>query len=274
MNPIMKLFNFIYNIPVLLIKLTYLAPFFIFGLWLMQMLYYPEDNQNLFGKVKKITGIEEHTNQQHEEMVEQATLLRNHFHAVDDFVMNQDPNPQICLTCHGYYAHKKGEKVRSLMNSHSGFLSCTVCHVRRTDSQKQHNYRWVSDSTGKIVSTIEGGYGKYSGKLYLTEILPTGKDQIYEVMDIEGARRFAELMKKFPIEKISEQRQQFHVNISKKPVVCNDCHKKDGYLNFSAIGFTPQRISHLESTEVIGIIEKYEKFYFPEQIDFIKHKNH
>jgi hypothetical protein len=51
-------------------------------------------------------------------------------------------------------------------------------------------------------------------------------------------------------------------------VFCSDCHKKDGYLDFRDLGFAQTRIDHLNSTEIVGMIEKYKKFYLPSQIDF------
>jgi hypothetical protein len=61
---------------------------------------------------------------------------------------------------------------------------------------------------------------------------------------------------------------KLHEHISDKPVFCSDCHKKDGYLDFKELGFPKQRIDHLNSTEIVGMIEKYKKFYLPSQIDF------
>jgi len=37
---------------------------------------------------------------------------------------------------------------------------------------------------------------------------------------------------------------------------------------FKELGFSKQRIDHLDSTEIVGMIEKYKKFYLPSQIDF------
>jgi hypothetical protein len=47
-----------------------------------------------------------------------------------------------------------------------------------------------------------------------------------------------------------------------------DCHKKDGYLDFSKLGYPRNRVDHLSSTEVASMIQKYETFYLPEVIDF------
>jgi hypothetical protein len=43
---------------------------------------------------------------------------------------------------------------------------------------------------------------------------------------------------------------------------------KDGYLNFIELGFPLKRVNHLNSTEVVGLIEKYKTSYLPSEIDF------
>ena len=43
---------------------------------------------------------------------------------------------------------------------------------------------------------------------------------------------------------------------------------KNGYLDFIALGFPPQWVAHLNSSEVVGLIDKYKTFYMPAEIDF------
>lgn len=52
----------------------------------------------------------------------------------------------------------------------------------------------------------------------------------------------------------------------KTSVTCDECHKSDGdttYLPFKQIGYPERRVNQLVGKEVVGMIDKYKKFYLP-----------
>ena len=105
-----------------LFKFFTILLFCIFGLWLLQMVYFPElevkkaavaappsEKDDLFGHILE-----------HDEQIPQ-----NHFHMVDEYISQPEPYHPVCMTCHGAYPHSKEKKVRSLLNAHTGFVACS-----------------------------------------------------------------------------------------------------------------------------------------------------
>ncbi|UCF93509.1 MAG: hypothetical protein JSW39_04925 [Desulfobacterales bacterium] len=251
---------------VFLLKAVYLLPFFLFGAWLLQTAYFPQfelkeslavvkspaKEDDVFGKI----------------LNRQEAVPRGHFHIVDEYIAQPEPNPPICLTCHGTYPHSKNEKVRSLLNFHNGFIACAVCHARRERGDENIDFAWVDRNTGSITTQVVGEYGKYSAKIFPIVRDAGGQKKIFRPVDEEAARQFLKLKAQFTPDQIAQAKVKLHDHITTHPVFCSDCHQKDGYLNFAKLGFPRQRIDHLNSTEVVGLVAKYKTFYIPSQIDF------
>ena len=64
--------------------------------------------------------------------------------------------------------------------------------------------------------------------------------------------------------KIQEELMQ---HISKESVTCKECHRPQGYLPLSTIGYSQARIEELTQLEVIKLIDEYTKFYLPTMFD-------
>ena len=253
------------KVSAFLFKFVTIVLFSMFGLWLIQMVYFPQldakkvdimptpsEEEDLFGHILKDKG----------------PTPQRHFHIVDEFLAQPEPYAPVCLTCHGTYPHSKGEKVRSLLNAHTGFVACSVCHARQDIAKEGIGFSWVDRQTGVITNQFEGAYGKYSAKIFPVSVNADGSKEIFRPINEKDAQKFIELKPKFTPDQIAEAKIKLHSHITKKPVFCVDCHKKDGYFDFAKLGFPAERIDHLNSTEVVGLIAKYEKFYFPAKIDF------
>ncbi|MDX2512233.1 MAG: hypothetical protein QNK25_09325, partial [Desulfobacterales bacterium] len=91
---------------------------------------------------------------------------------------------------------------------------------------------------------------------------------IFRPVDEKSAQHFLEVKDQYTPDQIAQAKTLLHEHIAKQPVFCSDCHQKDGYLNFAELGFPELRIHHLNSSEVVGMVEKYKQFYIPAQIDF------
>jgi hypothetical protein len=254
------------RLPVFLLKLVYLIPILLFGLWLLQMLYFPQLEAK---KIIEMTRHKKDDKNIFRTILKQDELLaREHFHMVDEYITKPESNPPLCLMCHGTYPHSKEKKVRSILNFHTGFIACAVCHARKKPGDKSINFVWIVRETGEIAAKVQGQYGKYAAKIFPIQITAEGHKKIYRPVDDETARQFLLTKDEYSPDQVAQAKTKMHEHISSEPVFCSDCHKKDGYLDYARLGFPMQRINHLNSSEIVGMIEKYKTFYLPSAIDF------
>jgi hypothetical protein len=264
------------SIALFLIKALYLLPFAVFGLWLLSVVYFPGFDLNASFSLSKYA--------EKAEALQQVTGLkkpgipRDHFHEIDAYVDRPDPKAQVCAQCHGIYAHGKEKKVRAFLNMHADFMACAVCHLRKEDGQaasglitenERIGFLWVDRETGGFESRVEGEYGKYPARIFPVIYDQQGGKRLPIPITAAAARQFLELKPKLKTpEQLEAARGKLHWAITKKPISCADCHKRDGYLDFLKLGFPKQRVDHLVSTEIVGMIDKYKTFHLPSVIDF------
>jgi hypothetical protein len=255
------------KLHIFFLKAIFVIPLFIFGVWLLQMLYAP--------------AIETHKSVEAMTLPEEEGIFRKilksarrkpapHFHMVDEVVHQPEPFQPICLSCHGTFPHSKEKKVRSILNFHTGYMACAVCHYRKDPSDRTFSFVWVDRVTGITSRKADGEYGKYPSKIFPVRITAENAETIIHPVSEKSAREYLELKDRFTPDQMAEAKVKLHEQVSHKPVLCVDCHKKDGYLDFVKLGFPKNRVNHLVSTEVASMIEKYETFYLPAVIDFGK----
>ena len=255
-----------------LLKVIYITPFVAFGAWLLSVVYLHgfeigasvpqgEEDQDVIRLVTK----------------KKASVPRDHFHMIDAYIERQEPNPPNCVMCHGTYPHGKKKKVRSMLNLHTGFISCSVCHARQDPTDEENKadslreeveFLWVDHETGAVKNTVEGEYGKFPAKIYPLKHTRTGPRRIFTPINAEAAQRFLKMRAELTSDQVSEAKAKLHEPLTKQPVFCGDCHQKDSYIDYEKLGFPPKRIQHLVSSEIVGMIAKYKTFYLPSVIDF------
>jgi hypothetical protein len=256
------------KLHIFFLKAIFVIPLFIFGVWLLQMLYAPGIEAH-----KSVEALKQPTE---EEGIFRKILKSDkrkpapHFHMVDEVVHQPEPFQPICLSCHGTFPHSKEKKVRSLLNFHTGFMACAVCHYRKDPEDQTFSFVWVDRVTGITSRKADGEYGKYPAKIFPVRITAENAETIIHPVSEKSAREYLELKDQFTPDQMAEAKVKLHEQVSHKPVLCVDCHKKDGYLDFVKLGFPKNRVNHLVSTEVASMIEKYETFYLPAVIDFGK----
>ena len=175
--------------PAFWLKFVAILLFCVFGLWLLKLVYFPElevkksavaapasEEEDLFGNILKRKG----------------PVPQNHFHMVDEYVAQPEPYPPVCMTCHGTYPHSKGKKVRSLLNAHTGFVACSVCHTRIEKDDEGMDFAWVDRKSGMITTQFQGAYGKYTTKIYPVKLGADGSKEIFWPVDEKDARKFIE----------------------------------------------------------------------------------
>lgn len=253
------------RLPFFLMKVIYLLPFLLFGLWLLQMLYFPQLEAK---KIAEVVKSKKEENIFKTFLIKKDVVPREHFHMTDEYVTRREAVLPLCSTCHGTYPHSKEKKVRAILNFHTGFIACSVCHARKEPGTKGIIFKWVDWKTGEILDAVKGEYGKYPAEIFPIKIDAKGRKTIFRPVGDKAARHYLLIKDKLNSDQIAQAKIKLHEHISEKPVFCSDCHKKDGYLDFIKLGFTRQRIDHLNSSEMVGMIEKYKTFYLPSEIDF------
>jgi hypothetical protein len=246
------------------IKTASILPFFLFGLWLLQVVYFPQAE---FDRSLAVSKAVEDKDIFRQILLEKELVPRGHYHATDEYLLQPEPHPPICLTCHGTHPHNKEKKVRSLFNFHAGFMACAVCHVRKDSEGKRFSFGWIDRESGVITTTVQGGYGKYAAKLFLTEITDQGEKRIFRPITEKAAQQFIKVKDEYTPDQVARAKVKLHEGISKKAVYCTECHKQEGYMNFAQLGFSQNRVNLLTSNEVANMIAKYDTFYLPSVID-------
>ena len=252
---------------IVFVKAVFAIPLFLLGAWLLQMLYTPH--------IEAVKTVEAPKPSEEEGIFRKIINSEKrppqpHFHMVDEVTHQPEPFQPICLSCHGTFPHSKEKKVRSLLNFHTGFMACAVCHFRKDPGDKSFSFVWVDRVTGITSRKAEGEYGRYPAKIFPVKSTTENAEMIIHPVNEKSAREYLELKDQFTPDQMAQAKIKLHEKISQKPVFCVDCHKKDGYLDFAKLGFPQNRVNHLVSSEVAGMIGKYETFYLPEVIDFGK----
>ena len=249
----------------LLLKSAYIGFFFVYSILLLKLLYFPDVAS------EKHAALSEYS--RNEEMIEkmlknEQPVPRSHFHVTDKSVFRLEPEPPLCYKCHGIYPHAKDKKKLSFLNMHVGFMACEVCHVRKGFKGGNHDFAWVNLDTGKKSMKAKGGFGKYDAKIVPIKKVKGRHKRLDKIIDEKFQDYYAEVQEtKYQHEHRDELMEIHEYNLSPKAVICLDCHKKNGYLNFSTLGFQKTRIHQLTSSEVSRMVEQYETFYIPKMLN-------
>ena len=267
-----KALNRIKRIGLFFLKIIYIIPFIGFGLWLISVVYFQGFDINA-----SISDYDEDDDMIKIIVKKKGSVPRGHFHMIDAYVEKQEPNPPNCVMCHGTYPHGKKKKIRSMLNLHTGFISCSVCHARQegtngeaeaTAESEEIEFLWVDRETGEFRDAVEGEYGKFPAKIYPIKHTAQGPRRIFTPINAGAAQQFLKMRSELTSDQISEAKAKLHAPLSKKPVFCSDCHQKDSYIDYRKLGFPQTRVDHLVSSEFVGMINKYKTFYLPSVIDF------
>ena len=191
--------------------------------------------------------------------------LKGHFHHID--LQFKSDSYSYCVGCHGDLPHDKVKGIRAFGNMHAAFLSCQTCHAKISEDEKTGTYKWYDRKTGDIVdSPVTDGL---PAKDYMAKIIPfirvngvvariDSQDKIDFAREYRSAEPTLSDVQKAKAQKI------IHSVVSKKPHACGDCHQKESpLLPFESLGYPSRRYQVVISTEVVGMINNYTKFYMP-----------
>ncbi len=202
-----------------------------------------------------------------EQIATGAGISREHFHNVDQAVLEGAESISLCLKCHGNYPHSKAPDVRAFLNAHAFFTACETCHIRPTESD-HIVYKWLNKKTGMELSRLEGKPGSYGAMIVPIKVAEDGIGRrLDESADKAFIEEYLSLRATFNADQQAEAKVRIHKEISQKPIFCDECHTKNGLLNFRSLLYSPVVANRLETGEVASMITKYSKFYLPTMFD-------
>lgn len=195
----------------------------------------------------------------------------------------QKDKASTCVRCHGNVPHDKSREVRSFLNMHTFYLACETCHSMPAKGKADWSFNWYDKETGDQVNNplalldIEKSYtskdekwrypifGNYGAKIMPGEKSDDGVKPLHGKKAMAFVERYLNDQKKLEPEQKSQMKRVIHRKVSKKPVQCNECHRRRGkaYIPFAELGYPPGRINDLTDLAVVGMIQKYKKFYLP-----------
>lgn len=204
-------------------------------------------------------------------MVVEEQYVKGHFHHVG-LKVETDAN-SVCVKCHGAVPHDRAKTIRAFLNMHAFYMACETCHVRPKATETQWIFRWYDKSTGKIIANPsslntqdESMYGNYSAKIAPGEIDQKGDFKLLNGQnELKFVERYQSEEKRLNDTQKSKMKKIIHRKVNEEPLLCDGCHTADNkpYLPFSKLGYPNRRLYELTSTEVVGMIKKYQKFYIP-----------
>jgi len=213
-----------------------------------------------------------------QELKTQRVTERNrHFHNEPEVDLLNLGEKSVCFSCHGDYPHSKEPMIRTLLNMHTQFVGCMTCHNNPDKiDQKSLSFAWlnfsgievsgepfgidVDPNTGHLQETDDFyskivAYRKTAKGNVLLETHETDP-KVQEYLAIKDQLSNADL---------DAIKKSYHKIVSEQGRRCSLCHTAEdkSYLPFRKLGFSDKRIDDITNLNIIGIVEKYKKFYLP-----------
>ena len=196
------------------------------------------------------------------------TVGAGHFHILDETVYTDIENAPICLQCHGNFCHVKSEKLRSFYNMHTFFLACETCHIRKKEGE-DITFKWFDDKTGDIVKELKGENGNFGAKL--VPVKDGEGEELKRLDEFPEDEKAIDFIKNKDTYTAAEKKNFIEVcmkeHISEKAIECEECHQKNGYFDYKALGYDPVRSAELSRIEIVQMSKDYDEFYLPTMFD-------
>ncbi|HBH60897.1 MAG TPA: hypothetical protein DDX85_03975 [Nitrospiraceae bacterium] len=195
--------------------------------------------------------------------------IKGHFHHIG-FDIGPDSR-SYCIKCHGDMPHDSVKELRAFLNMHAFFVGCETCHVKLDESHKTGVFKWYDRTTGEIVTSPvkKGSPGSFRAKIIPFEKNNGAIQRVDSDERINFSLEYKENEKTLSEAQKSKAKKLIHQIVSKQPYICEDCHQKEKpLLPLEDIGYPKERIDSIISTEVVGMIKNYTKFYMPKMLQF------
>lgn len=200
-----------------------------------------------------------------------------HFHN-SSTAMALEGEKSVCYFCHGDFPHFEKRMIRTLLNMHTQFVGCMTCHTdaAKIDEElmelKWLNYSGIEVSGPHFGTDYDGdtGFLTPTDDIY-SKIVPylheDGVEKLLEVRESDPvAVDFVRVQEQLTGQERDLVKKSFHQIVAAKGRFCTKCHTEEdkSYMPFKELGFSERRISELTSLNIIGLVQKYKKFYMPE----------
>jgi hypothetical protein len=208
---------------------------------------------------------------------EREAEAARHFHHLSN-AMALDGEKSVCYYCHGDFPHFEQRMIRTLLNMHTQFIGCMTCHVDpQSIDEGGIKLKWLNYSGVEVNGPPFGtDYSGDTGFLVATDDVYS---KIVPYLQQGDGEKLLEIRERDPVAvdfvKVQEQLQgqdrdlvkkSFHRNVSAKGRFCTKCHteQEKSYIPFKELGFSDRRVVELTNLNIIGLVQKYKKFYMPE----------
>lgn len=198
------------------------------------------------------------------------------FHKGEQSFITRLDDETACRICHPLYPHTENKVVRALLNLHTGFMVCSVCHLKK-ENFPDFIYDWKdtenADFSGKPFGTYYNPRTQTAHKSehFLSRIAVfvknDGEKQLtFNPEDTRKAKEFLKKENSLTAEQKAKNLDYFHRNTAKKEisVACEECHSSHSILDFKQLGFSEKTANNLKSLNIKGLVTKYKTFYFPD----------
>ncbi|MBI5789178.1 MAG: hypothetical protein HZA78_10025 [Candidatus Schekmanbacteria bacterium] len=201
-----------------------------------------------------------------------------HFHEWIEEEMPKDNNPAMCLVCHGNNPHANAKMTRSILNMHTVFCACETCHFRFDPKEKgKYGFRWYDGSEAIQASQRHYGtnYDAATGRVLMENTLVNFKitpflmweGKYYMVnlrQDAPEAKEYLSKKGTYSPEEQAAIKTKIHASIETKGRECSECHSVNTVIPFKKLGFDDERVKDLTGLNIVGMVDKYQKFYIPD----------
>lgn len=221
-----------------------------FSIWLVYLIYFKGAYRTGETLAKKAVPRQE--------------MIYEPFHGVTESVLAGSKSKSWCLKCHEDYSHSRSKEVRGMLNAHSFFLACEVCHIAPKEGER-FEYKWMQRGTDIPLTELKGPPGDYGGTIipFRTEKGASRRldenQEAQQLLDESAAKDSDEDLQKRKMRLNADIHREF----SPKPIFCDECHKDNGPLDFAQLMYSPQRAQRLTSGEGANVIRQYKDFYLP-----------
>ncbi len=199
---------------------------------------------------------------------------QGHFHQTRERYLLPMDLQENCLNCHSLWPHEKDLRTRAFNNQHSRYMTCLGCHIDEKPGRPV-KFEWYDFGEDNSI-TRQGAFGltrDVDGKLsgadnFISNILPViydgdiktrlytpySSEQMIEYRNSVNAGKYVDEMK---------IRAEAEALVGKQASTCSTCHSESSSFPWEALGFKGERLNEMRHSAVVGMVEKYESFYFP-----------
>jgi DNA-directed RNA polymerase subunit M/transcription elongation factor TFIIS len=199
---------------------------------------------------------------------------RSHFHQTRERYLLPMSQQENCLNCHSIWPHKKDLRTRAFNNQHSRYMSCMGCHIDEMPG-RPIKFEWFDFGVDNSI-TRQGPFGltrdakaQLSGdENFISKIIPVIYDgniqsRVFTPYSTEQMIEYRKAVDAGSLVDEIQVRKEAEALVGEKALTCSKCHSESSSFPWETLGFTGERLNEMRHSAVVGMVEKYESFYFP-----------